>query len=200
MLLDLHQPPLALYVKGQSSLLGSIQVGMVGSRNASRYGLEQAQQLSCQLAKHGVTVTSGMAMGIDAHAHRGCIHAKKPTLAVLGLDIETIYPHQNHTLYNYMACQGVLVSEHPLGQAYHAGVFPKRNRIIAALSKVLMVIEATQKSGAIITAKHALELNREVMALPGHRGHPQTEGTHNLIQQGAHIITSIMDVLSLIKI
>ena len=189
---NIHDPPTILYLRGEQKKLSPPIVGIVGTRKPTRYGLEQAQSLATALQSAGVTVVSGLAIGIDAAAHQGA----PSSIAVLGSGIDNLTPHSNRRLADRLLKEGgLIVSEYPLGQAPAAWTFPQRNRIIAGLSLGVIVIEGAYQSGAMITAKLALEQGREVFALPGQVGLEQTQGPHWLIKQGAKLIENINDVL-----
>lgn len=195
LLREIHEPPMLLYVKGELIQEDDLSVAMVGARHASSYGLRMAYRFSYDLAGSGLTIVSGLARGIDAEAHRGALDARGRTIAVLGSGIDVIYPKENKKLYDQIAEQGAVVSEFPLGSeplAYH---FPVRNRIIAGLSQGVVVIEAHQKSGSLITASLAVESGREVYALPGSVDSIGSRGTNQLIKDGAKMALSADDIL-----
>ncbi|MEC8064118.1 MAG: DNA-processing protein DprA [Pseudomonadota bacterium] len=194
-LLDDEQFPNFLFLKGDVSLLKKPQIAIVGSRNASNYGLRSTEKICAYLLKKDYIITSGMALGIDAMAHQSALLSNKPTIAILGLDIENIYPKQNQSLYLKIQKSGLIISSVPIGTPYRQGIFPERNRIISALSKYVVVIEASEKSGALHTVSHALKQNRTVYALPGRIDQPQAQGCNRLIQMGAQIITRVEDLV-----
>ena len=167
----------------------------MGTRNPSVTGREIARQFAYELALLKVTIVSGLALGIDGEAHRGCLAAHGQTIAVLGTGINRIYPYQHRDLAEKIQENGLIISEFPLGSAPTAGHFPQRNRIISGLSLAILVVEAAIKSGSLITARLALEQNRDVMAIPGAIHNPQTRGCHHLLQQGARLVTSVADIL-----
>ncbi|MEI2267286.1 DNA-protecting protein DprA [Erwinia sp. CGal63] len=178
--------PAALFVQGDPSLLMTPQIAIVGSRNCSAYGRNWGTCFAQTLALSGITITSGLALGIDGVAHRAALEVGGKTLAVLGSGLQHIYPRQHLLLAKeIVAAGGALVSEFPLAAAPLAWHFPWRNRIISGLSLGVLVVEAALKSGSLVTARLALEQNRDVYALPGALGNPGSEGTHWLIQQGA---------------
>ena len=185
-------PPL-ISVLGRSELLNEKCVAIIGSRNASAIGLRFARQIAAELGQAGWCVVSGLARGIDASAHAGAIESG--TVAVLGGGVDHIYPRQNTELYQDMARRGALVSESPLGYRATARDFPRRNRIISGLCRGVVVIEAAERSGTLITARYALEQNREVMAAPGSPLDPRTKGCNRLIRQGAALIENTEDIL-----
>lgn len=195
LLKEIHNPPVVLYAKGQLSAFEQPPIGLVGSRNPSITGIENARSFSKELASHNLTIVSGLALGIDAQAHIGCLEAQGQTIAVLGTGIDTIYPRRHMKLAQQICQNGLLLSEFPLKSAPIAGHFPRRNRIISGLSLCILVIEAAIKSGSLITAKMALEQNRDVLAIPGSIHNPMARGCHYLLQQGAKLVTSVHDVL-----
>ncbi len=194
---DLYDPPDSLYIYGDASLLKKSMIAIVGSRNASPEGLKNARHLAQGLAKAGALIVSGMALGIDSAAHHAVIELGPGhfTAAVLGTGLDIVYPHQNASLSRAIGRQGLLVSEFPMGTGPKAWHFPRRNRIIAALSQGVVVVEAAKRSGSLITARLAAELGREVFALPGPISNPNSIGCHLLIQQGAKLIFKTSDVL-----
>ncbi|WP_380184788.1 DNA-protecting protein DprA [Kalamiella sp. sgz302252] len=186
LLKNIHDFPAALFVQGDPRLLKTPQIAIVGSRNCSPYGRTWGSCFAQTLALSGLTITSGLALGIDGIAHRAALEVKGKTLAVLGSGLQKIYPFQHRSLAKQILDEGgALVSEFPLEAAPLAWHFPWRNRIISGLSLGVLVVEAALKSGSLVTAKLALEQNRDVYALPGAIGNPGSEGTHWLIQQGA---------------
>lgn len=191
---DDHQP-LLLYVKGDIRESDRLAVGIVGSRRASIYGRTHAERLAFELAQAGVTVVSGLALGIDTAAHQGALKGHGRTLAVLGNGLSGIYPPENDQLAREVAKSGALISELPMDAAPSAANFPQRNRIIAGMSVGVLVVEASRSSGALITARMANEMGRDVFAVPGDIGRPQTRGTHRLIRDGATLVESVEDIL-----
>jgi DNA processing protein len=173
-------------------------VTIVGARQASAYGIAVAERLACQLACGGVTVVSGMARGIDAAAHRGALAGGGTTLAVLAGGPDIVYPPANSDLYRQIVDRGAAISEHPPGSAPHRHRFPARNRIMAALGTVVVIVEAAQPSGSLITADLAARLGRTVGAVPGQLGVRVAEGTNDLIKDGAHLVRDGRDVLDLL--
>ncbi len=196
LLLQLPDPPALLWCRGDISLLQPPAVALVGSRLATGYGRKVSFMFARQLAEAGFTVISGMADGIDGQAHAGALAAGGGTVAVLGCGVDIVYPRFHNRLYGQLLAQGLLVSEYPLGTPPEGFRFPARNRIVSGLALGVVVVEAAARSGALITARTALEQNREVFAVPGRIDSPQSEGTHRLIQQGAHLAHSVADILA----
>ena len=195
-LAELNDRPTILYLRGEAQLLHSPQIGVVGSRNASRMGLETASDFSGYLASVGITITSGLALGIDAASHEGALKAEGETIAVIGTGADRVYPARNRELaHQIVDSGGLIVSEFPVGTAPVSGNFPKRNRIISGLSLGVLVIEAALKSGSLITARLASEQGREVFAIPGSIHNPLAHGCHQLIRQGAKLVESGADIL-----
>ena len=184
---NLHHPPAVLFTLGRTELLHGPCVAVVGSRRATAYGRRVARALGAQLAEQGCCVVSGMAMGIDAEAHRGALPG--PTAAVLGSGVDVPSPATNTRLYREILKHGVVVSEFEPGQRAEPHHFPRRNRIIAALASDVVIVEASRRSGALITADHALELGREIHAVPGPIDRATSQGANRLIAQGAAILT-----------
>ncbi len=199
-LLNIEDPPLILYLLGQA-LPGDWPraIGVVGSRNPTPQGAQNALQFSRSLAQAGLTVVSGMALGVDAAAHEGALEARAPgliaTIAVVGTGLDRVYPKQNLALSHRIAQAGLLVSEYPIGTPPLAQNFPKRNRIISGLSHGTLVVEAALKSGSLITARLAAEQGKDVFAIPGSIHSPQSRGCHALLKQGAKLVESAQDVL-----
>ena len=199
-LLQLSDPPKCLYCLGNVKLLKSRCVGVVGSRKYSEYGLRGTTEIAQALAKGGVTVVSGMARGIDSIAHRGALESKGNTIAVLGCGIDQCYPVGNWKLKDDIANHGLVISEYPPGIHGTRWTFPRRNRIIAALSEMVVVTEAGLNSGSLITAELAMEMFKTVMAVPASIFNPYGVGGNQLIADGASIVLSINDVLETIGI
>lgn len=193
---EISRYPAALYIAGDLSALATPQLAVVGSRHCSPYGREWGSWFTQQLALSGLTITSGLARGIDGVAHRAALEVQGKTLAVLGSGLNHLYPKSHQPLaQEIIANGGALVSELPLSMAPHAVNFPRRNRIISGLSHGVLVVEASLKSGSLVTARYALEQNRNVYALPGALGNPGCEGTHWLIQQGALLVAHPNNIL-----
>jgi len=185
LLKEIHDPPMVLYIKGEDIPDNRIFIALVGSRNATPYGLKAAEKIGQGLARRGVGVASGMARGIDSSSHWGCLEGKGFTIAVLGTGIDIIYPPSNKKLYDQIAERGAIISEFPMGSPPVPNNFPMRNRIISGLSKGTVIVEATKNSGSLITASLALEQGREVFAVPGSISSFKSAGCHYLIKQGA---------------
>lgn len=198
-LLETPDPPLLLFVQGQLSLLDRPSVAVVGSRSPTAQGRDNARAFSQALSEAGVTVVSGLAQGIDGAAHEGALAAQGPgvgsTLAVVGTGLDRVYPRAHLDLARRIAERGLLVSEFLLGTPPAPANFPKRNRIVAGLTRGTLVIEAAVQSGSLITARLAAEMGREVLAIPGSIHSPQSRGCHALIKQGAKLVETAQDVL-----
>jgi DNA processing protein len=194
LLLQIPDPPPFLYVFGR--LNGSIRnIAVVGSRNATRYGISTTRRLCHDLVKLKMTIASGMAVGIDSAAHEGALMGKGSTIAVLGSGLERVYPEQNRKLFHQIAENGAVISEFPLKTEPDAHNFPRRNRIISGMSLGTVVVEATKRSGSLITARLAAEQNREVFAVPGSIQSFKSTGTHTLIKQGAKLVEHAQDIM-----
>ncbi|MEP6729718.1 MAG: DNA-processing protein DprA [bacterium] len=196
-LLELGHPPDPLWARGNLSVLDRPCVAIVGTRRATAYSERVTRELARTLAIAGACVVSGLARGVDAAAHRGALDVGGATCAVLGTGLDVVYPKAHAALQSDVATRGLLLSELEPSDAAHRGSFPERNRIIAALAKVTIVVEAGLKSGALITARCAEELGRTIAAVPGPIDVPQSEGSNLLIRDGAQIITSMADAVSL---
>ena len=193
----LDPPPPVISVLGRAEVLHRPCVAIIGSRNASAIGQRFANGLAAELGQGGYTVVSGLARGIDSAAHHGSLTTG--TVAVLGGGVDHIYPRENAELHAQIVENGAIVSESPLGYRATARDFPRRNRIISGLCRGVVVIEAAERSGTLITARYALEQNREVMAAPGSPLDPRTKGCNRLIRQGAHLIESAEDVMAVLE-
>jgi len=191
----IYDPPQILYVKGDLLPTDSLAVSVVGTRSASSYGKMVAEQISNHLAARGVTVVSGMAYGIDAAAHKGALDAGGRTIAVMGNGLDIVYPARNVRLLEKIISSGAAISEFPMGTPPLKNNFPRRNRVISGLSLGTLVVEAPKRSGALITAYHALDQGREVFAVPGQILSEMSGGTHDLIKQGAKLVESVEDIL-----
>ncbi len=195
LLKQIPDPPPMLFVAGDPTCLSELQLAMVGSRKASLLGMETARSFARQISNAGLIVTSGMALGIDCECHRGALEGAMPTIAILGSGLDRIYPLRHRKLAEQIVFDGgCLVSEFPLGTGALPANFPMRNRIISGLSLGTLVVEATLRSGSLITARNALEQNREVFAIPGSIHIPGSRGCHELIRQGAKLVEKIEDV------
>jgi len=194
-LLSLPDPPPVLYVKGVLLEEDAAAVAMVGTRTATPYGLNVAKQLSQELARCGVTVVSGLAEGIDGAAHEGALSAGGRTIAVLGHGLTFLYPPIHRGLAQRITAAGALVSEFPMRMSPMKENFPRRNRLIAGLSLGVVVVEAPMASGALITAREAMEQGREVFAVPGPISSPKSKGTHQLLKDGAKLVEEVNDIL-----
>jgi DNA processing protein len=198
-LLQTEDPPLMLYVMGRIPATWPAGIAVVGSRNPTPQGLDNARQFSRSFAQSGLTVVSGLALGVDGAAHEGALQGaaagQLATIAVVGTGLDRVYPRQHLELARRIAERGLLVSEYPLGTPPLGQNFPRRNRIISALSQGTVVVEAALKSGSLITARQAAEQGREVFAIPGSIHSPQSRGCHWLLKQGAKLVESAQDVL-----
>lgn len=190
-----YGPPPLLYVRGALAEADQWAVAVVGTRRATAYGREVAERLAGELARAGVTIVSGLAKGIDSHAHRAALAAGGRTIAVLGSGPDVIYPAENAGLARQIVEQGALVTEYPPGAPPDAANFPVRNRIISGLSRGVLIVEAGESSGALITADFALDQGRDIFAVPGNIFWPTSVGTHKLIQQGAKLVRAVEDIL-----
>ena len=196
LLRQIPAPPVALFARGDAQALTSLQIAIVGSRKPGIDGSKDARRFASALAERRITITSGMARGIDAEAHRGALSCGGNTIAVLGSGLDCIYPKNHIPLAEQICESGALVSEFPLSCRPYPGNFPQRNRIISGLSVAVLVIEAMSKSGSLITAKHALEQNREVFAVPGSIRNPRKAGCHRLLREGAGLAGCVEDILT----
>ena len=192
---EIHDPPGVLFVRGALKSQDVLAVGIVGTRHATQYGLRQAERLAGSLARAGLTIVSGLARGVDAAAHRGALAAGGRTIAVLASGVANIYPPEHAQLADEIAASGALLSEAPPHAEPLSGTFPQRNRLISGLALGVIVIEAAERSGALITARHAMEQGRDVFAVPGNIDSRTSRGCHRLIRDGAKLVESADDVL-----
>ena len=196
LLAGISAPPKLLFVKGDPSLLSMPSLAIVGSRNPTRGGIENAYEFANHLASIGLCIASGLASGIDAAAHEGALDADGATIAFLGHGIDRVYPAANRELAHRIAATGALVSEFPLGTPPHKTHFPQRNRLISGISLGTLVVEAAKQSGSLITARYAGDQGREVFAIPGSIHNAMSRGCHQLIRSGAKLVESAEDILS----
>ena len=194
-LLTMPDPPPLLYIKGRLDLLHTRAVALVGSRSATPQGVEDARRFARELSAAGVTVVSGLALGIDAAAHRGGLEGVGGTVAVIGTGADLVYPAAHHALARQITAQGTIMSEWPLGTPARAANFPQRNRLIAGLVSAVVIVEAAMRSGSLITARLANEMGRDVFALPGSIHAPLSRGCHRMIKQGARLVETPDEVL-----
>ena len=192
---QISDPPLVLYCEGDIRLLSRQALAIVGSRSPTPSGAETAHAFAAQLARMGFVICSGLALGIDAAAHRGCLSAAGDTIAVVGTGLDRVYPARHGELAAQIRAEGVLISEFPLGTPPLGRHFPQRNRIISGLSRGVLVVEAGVQSGSLITAHQALEQGREVFAIPGSIHNPNSKGCHHLLREGAKLVDSVSDIL-----
>lgn len=193
---QIYDKPIVLYAKGNVNILNDFSLAIIGCRENTKYGEIVAQNLSYEIAKCGITTVSGLARGIDSIAHKATLKANGKTIAVIGSGLDNIYPSENNELaMQIIKNEGVILSEYVIGTKPEKMNFPARNRIISALSSGVVVIEAKQKSGTMITVDFALEQGKEVFAVPGNITNPNSQGTNELIKQGAKLTTSIVDIL-----
>lgn len=195
LLKEIYDPPIVLYVRGEFLPADINAVGIVGSRGASFYGMSCADEFSGRLARSGITIVSGLARGIDTASHRAALNAGGRTIAVLGSGLNQIYPPENRGLFDEISDHGAVISEFSLNTFPMPYNFPIRNRIISGLSRGVLVVEASQKSGALITARFALEQGREVFAIPGKLTSETSSGANDLIKQGARMVTEPEEIL-----
>jgi DNA processing protein len=194
-LLTMPDPPPLLYIKGRLDLLHTRAVALVGSRSATPQGVEDAERFSRELSQAGVTIVSGLALGIDGAAHRGGLEGIGGTVAVIGTGADLVYPSAHHALARQIAAQGAILSEWPLGTPARAANFPQRNRLIAGLVSGVVIVEAAMRSGSLITARLANEMGRDIFALPGSIHAPLSRGCHRIIKQGAKLVETPDEVL-----
>ena len=194
-LLEIPDPPTLLYVRGRLELLNQSALSIVGSRNPTPQGLQNAERFAAALAEAGLVVASGLALGIDAAAHRGALSVGGGTIAFIGTGIDRIYPARNRELAHDIGAKGTIVSEFPIGTPVIAANFPRRNRLISGIARGVLVVEAATESGSLITARLAGEQGRDVFAIPGSIHSPQAKGCHRLIKQGAKLVETAQDIL-----
>ncbi|MBC7955798.1 MAG: DNA-protecting protein DprA [Cytophagales bacterium] len=195
LLLETADPPLLLYLQGDSALLGTPSLAVVGSRNPTPQGKENARSFSSHLSQAGLTIVSGLALGIDGAAHEGALSGSGRTVAVIGTGLDSMYPRRHLELARRISSEALIISEYSLGTPPLPPNFPMRNRIIAGLTRGTLVVEAALQSGSLITARLASEAGRDVFAIPGSIHSPQSRGCHALIKQGAKLVDSAQDVL-----
>lgn len=195
LLREIADPPILLWTAGDAAILSDRAVAVVGSRRATPAGLAVARQLSCALAEAGCVIVSGLARGIDGAAHEGALEAGGRTIAVVGCGVDVVYPPEHRDLFRRIAASGLVVSEFPPGMPPLAHHFPLRNRIISGISWAVVVVEASERSGSLITARLALEQGREVLAVPGNVASGRYAGGHALIKDGAALVENVEDVL-----
>jgi len=193
LLREIHDPPALLYVRGK--LPDQECFAIVGSRRATSAGLNLTREFSAMLARHNICIVSGLARGVDSAAHRGALDSNGRTIAVLGCGIDRIYPPENIKLFHAIEQANAIITEYPPGAPPHAGHFPGRNRIISGLSRGILIVEAAEKSGSLITGDFALEQGRELFAIPGALHHPNSKGTNQLLKEGAQLVTTANDIL-----
>ncbi len=198
-LLQIHDPPVVIYVYGELEPRDELAVAIVGPRSPSSYGKDMARLFAERLASAGITIISGLARGVDTEAHRGALKAGGRTIAVMGSGLDVLYPQENKSLFEHIGNCGAVISEFPLGTLPDAVNFPKRNRIISGLSHGVLVAEASLKSGSLITARCAIDQNRNVYAIPGNVNSLRSKGTNSLIKDGARLVENpeeiILDIL-----
>lgn len=195
LLKEIPDPPPVLFIRGDRNLLDSLQVAMVGTRNPSPMAMKTTRAFAKSFADFGLTVTSGLALGVDQAVHKGALDGTGKTIAVAATGLDRVYPASHKALAEEIIKTGALVSEFPIGTQPKPGYFPRRNRIISGLSLGVLVVEAAIKSGTLVTAKHAMEQGREVFAIPGSIHNPLAKGCHHLIRQGAKLVETADDVL-----
>lgn len=195
LLRDTRSAPPLLFTVGNTGLLNDPQIAMVGSRNPSSGGKDNAHAFASHLAQNGLCITSGLALGIDASSHQGALDSKGSTIAVVATGLDIIYPSGNRKLAERIANEGLIISEFPVGVRPQAKNFPRRNRIISGMSVGTLVVEAALRSGSLVTARHAMEQGREVFAIPGSIHNPMSRGCHQLIRQGAKLVETANDIL-----
>jgi len=197
---EIDQPPPVLYLRGAIQSADEFAIAIVGTRRATPYGRQVAGELSQALVQHGISVVSGLARGIDAAAHEAALKHGGRTLAILGSGVDQVYPPEHRRMAEQITTQGAVISDYPPGTAPEAANFPPRNRIISGLSLGVVIIEAGEKSGALITAAFAAEQGRQVFAVPGSLYALQSRGANRLIQEGAHLLLGVQDILNILNL
>ncbi|UMZ73346.1 DNA-processing protein DprA [Natranaerofaba carboxydovora] len=192
---EIYTPPTLLFCKGDLELLKYPMLGVVGTRSPTRYGYEVLKNIIPELTKAGIVIVSGLAKGIDGMAHELCLKNNGKTVAVLGNGIDRVYPPEHNELYKRISNEGLILTEYSIGKSPSPGNFPARNRIISGLSKAVLVVEAPQKSGAIITAEQALDQNKDIMVIPGNITSPKSKGCNKLMAEGAKPVLNAKDIL-----
>ena len=195
LLREISDPPIALFAIGDLDLINEPQVAIVGSRRPTPVGVQLSRNIAEGLAEVGIVVTSGLALGIDGTAHAACLEQDEPTIAVMGCGLDIIYPARNRGLFDKLKEVGLIVSEYPLGVRPDKYTFPKRNRIVSGLSYGVVIVEAAERSGTIITARLCMEQNRELMVVPGSALSKQYKGSHRLLSDGANLVCNASDVI-----
>lgn len=196
LLKQINDPPICLFASGNLQLLSEPKVSVVGSRRPTPVGAKVTQRISTDLAQLGIVITSGMALGVDALSHQAALAINEPTIAVMGCGLDIIAPTRHRALFEQITEQGLAVSEYPIAHPASKYTFPQRNRIVSGLSYGVIIVEAADKSGTLITARLAIEQNREVMVVPGSPHNPQYVGSHRLIRQGASLVACAEEVLA----
>ncbi len=192
----IYDPPIALYLKGNKEILNTESIGMVGCRLCSKYGQTQAQKIAYNLSKNNITVVSGLARGIDKYSHIGCMAANGKTIAILGNGLDIMYPYENlEVARKIIQTGGAIISEYVVGTKPNKENFPQRNRIISGISKAIIVVEAKIRSGSMITVDYAIEQGKDIYAVPGNIASKNSEGTNELIKQGAIMLTDVSDII-----
>ena len=193
---QIYDPPMVLYYKGNKEILGEFSIGIIGCRECTKYGEETAKKIAYSLTKKQINIVSGLARGIDTFSHIGCLRAGGKTIAIVGNGLDNIYPYENQKVVSeILNKKGIVLSEYPIGTKPNPNNFPARNRIISALSDGIVVVEAKQKSGTLITVDFALEQGKNVYVVPGNINSENSKGTNELIKQGAKLITCLDDIL-----
>ncbi len=197
---DIYYPPLVIYYRGNPEVLKKRKIGIIGTRKPTKYGREVAYEFSKKIAKHGIVIVSGGARGIDTLAHKGAIDSEGETICVLGSGVDVVYPPENKRVFKEIEKKGIILSEYPPGTKPFSYHFPMRNRIIAGLSELILVVEAGEKSGTFITVKWALDMGKDIFVIPGEIYSPKSRGPNFLLKQGAIPATEPSDILSFMGI